>query len=123
MLQPCTAVENTSRQPNKRHARKVHPDCKTRDSVVECGGKRQRDAALECLNAFQDFSVFFMRPKAVSTMQGFAPCISATALHDAAALPGGQCSIRPNLMSLRLIHLHGVHEIGDEVADLIGLEG
>lgn len=90
---------------------------------MECGGNRQRDAAFDCLTAFLNFSVFYMRSKAVSTMQGFAPCISATALQDAAALPGGQCWIRPNLMSLRLVHLHGMHEIGDEVADLIGLEG
>ena len=90
---------------------------------MECGGKRQRDSSLDCLTAFLDFSIFFRRSKVVSSMQGFAPCISATALHDAAALPGGQCWIRPNLMSLRLVHLYGMQEIGDEVADLIGLEG
>ena len=90
---------------------------------MECGGKRQRDTAFDCLTAFLDFSIFFRRSKAVSSMKGFAPCISATALHDAAAIPGGQNWMRSNLMFLHLFHLHGMHEIGDEVADLIGLEG
>ncbi|MBE2287138.1 MAG: hypothetical protein IAE77_27025 [Prosthecobacter sp.] len=55
-----------------------------RDSVVECGGKPRRDAAVACRTASFGRGSFLLLPTAVSSMPDGSG-ISATALHDADA--------------------------------------
>jgi hypothetical protein len=47
-------------------------DNEWRGSVVECGGKRQRDAAVVCRTVRFGQRIFFQPSKAVSPLRGFA---------------------------------------------------